>query len=154
MPAMSIGQVAEIGTMAVLGLVLARFGWRATMSVGILAHGFRFLVFALGDPLWLMVAVNLVHGLCYAFFFAALSIFVDEFFPKDSRASAQSLFNLLVFGLGPFAGSLLWGWLGDVLRTPDGQVDFARLFVAPAALAIGAAVLLLATFRPAEARRL
>ena len=77
----------------------------------------RFFVYAIGDPLWLMVAINVVHGMCYAFFFAAVYIFVDEYFPKDSRASAQGLFNLLILGLGPFFGSLLWGRLADSLRT-------------------------------------
>ena len=137
--------------MAVLGLVLQRLGWRMTMAIGIAAHALRFFIYALGDPLWLMVAVNIVHGMCYAFFFAAVYIFVDEHFPKDSRASAQGLFNLLILGLGPFFGSLLWGSLGDAFRTPAGQVDFGRLFLAPAWLAVAAVVLLLVAFRPAAA---
>jgi nucleoside transporter len=150
MPAMSIGQVAEIATMAALGLVLRRLGWRTTLAVGILAHAARFFIYALGEPLWLMVAVNIVHGMCYAFFFAAVYIFVDEQFPKDSRASAQGLFNLLILGLGPFFGSLLWGALGDRFRTPGGQVDFERLFLVPAWLAVAAVVLLLVAFHPGK----
>ena len=148
MAAMSIGQVAEILTMAVLGLVLRRLGWRWTMAVGISAHALRFFVFAIGEPLWLMVAVNVVHGLCYAFFFAAVYIFVDEHFPKAARASAQLLFNLLILGLGPFVGSLLWGALGDRYRLADGQVDFGRLFLVPAWLGVAALVVLLVGFRP------
>lgn len=148
MPAMSIGQGAEIATMAALGLVLRRLGWRLTMTIGILAHAFRFFVYSIGEPLWLMVAINAVHGLCYAFFFAAVYIFVDEHFPKDSRASAQGLFNLLILGLGPFAGSLLWGWLADLYRTAEGQVDFPRLFLAPAWLAVAAIAVLLVAFHP------
>jgi len=150
MPAMSIGQIAEIATMAVLGTVLHRLGWRTTMAIGIAAHAARFFIYAIGDPLWLMVAVNVVHGMCYAFFFAAVYIFVDEYFPRDSRASAQGLFNLLILGLGPFVGSLLWGALGDRLRTADGHVDFGRLFMAPAWLAVAAVVLLVVAFRPAR----
>lgn len=148
MPAMSIGQIAEIGTMAILGMVLARFGWRTTMAVGIAAHAARFFIYALGEPLWLIVAVNVVHGMAYAFFFAAVYIFIDERFPKDVRASAQGLFNLLILGIGPFLGGLLWGWLGDALRRPDGQVDFGKLFLGPAWLAVIATVLLLVAFRP------
>ena len=121
MPAMSIGQIAEIATMAVLGLVLRRLGWRRTMAIGIAAHAARFFIYAIGDPLWLMVAVNVVHGMCYAFFFAAVYIFVDEHFPKDSRASAQGLFNLLILGLGPFVGSLLVGRARRSLRPPPGR---------------------------------
>jgi nucleoside transporter len=145
MAAMSIGQIAEIATMAVLGAVLAKLGWRTTFAVGIAAHAMRFFVYSLGDPLWLMVAVNIVHGMCYAFFFAAVYIFVDEHFPADSRASAQGLFNLLILGLGPFVGSLVWGALGDA----NGQVDFERLFLGPAWLGVAAVVLLLVAFRPA-----
>jgi nucleoside transporter len=148
MPAMSIGQIAEIATMAALGFVLARLGWRTTMAVGIAAHAARFFIYALGEPLWLIVGVNVVHGMAYAFFFAAVYIFVDERFPKDARASAQTLFNLLILGIGPFLGGLLWGRLGDVLRTPEGQVDFQRLFLGPAWLAVIATVLLLLFFRP------
>jgi nucleoside transporter len=148
MPAMSIGQIAEIATMAILGTVLGRLGWRATLGIGIAAHALRFFVYAIGDPLWLMVAINVVHGMCYAFFFAAVYIFVDEHFPKDSRASAQGLFNLLILGLGPFAGSLIWGGLADRLRTAAGDVDFTTLFQAPAWLAVAALALLLVAFRP------
>ncbi len=148
MPAMSVGQIAEIASMAGLGFALARLGWRWTMTVGVLAHAVRFFVFAIGDPLWLMVAINLVHGLCYAFFFAAVYIFVDERCPRDARASAQGLFNLVILGIGPFAGSLLWGWLGDVFRQPDGAVAFSRLFLAPAGLGLAGALLLMLAFRP------
>lgn len=148
MPAMSIGQVAEIVTMGALGAVLARLGWRTTMAIGIAAHAARFFVYAIGDPLWLMVAINVVHGMCYAFFFAAVYIFVDEHFPKDSRASAQGLFNLLILGVGPFAGSVLWGALGDRFRTAAGEVDFQRLFLVPAWIGVAAMVLLLVAFHP------
>jgi nucleoside transporter len=151
MPAMSIGQVAEILTMAVLGAVLSKLGWRTTMAVGIAAHAVRFLIYAIGDPLWLVVAINIVHGMAYAFFFAVVYIFVDEHFPKDSRASAQGLFNLLILGLGPFVGSLLWGWLGDRFRTTAGEVDFSKLFLVPAVLGIAAVLLLLIAFHPERA---
>jgi MFS family permease len=153
MPAMSIGQIAEIATMAVLGFVLRTLGWRATMAIGIAAHAARFFVYAIGEPLWLMVGINIVHGMCYAFFFAAVYIFVDEQFPKDSRASAQGLFNLLILGLGPFFGSLLWGELADRFRTAAGDVDFGRLFLVPAWFGVAATVLLLVAFHPQRSRK-
>jgi nucleoside transporter len=148
MPAMSIGQIAEIATMAALGFFLKKLGWRKTMTIGILGHAFRFAVYSLGGPISLVVASNIVHGFCYAFFFAAVYIFVDECFPKDARASAQGLFNLLILGLGPFLGNLLWGRLADILTT-DGVIDFRTLFLAPTALALVAALTLFVAFRPA-----
>src|SRR5262249_4064456 len=93
---------------------------------------------------------NVVHGFCYAFFFASVYIFVDEFFPKDARASAQGLFNFLILGLGPFLGGLLWGRLGDALTAPGGAVNFRTLFLAPSALALLAAAVLFLRFHPRE----
>ena len=152
MPAMSIGQIAEIGTMAVLGLALKRLGWRTTMVVGILGHVLRFFVYSVADPslLWLVVAINVVHGICYAFFFASVYIFVDEWFPKDARASAQSLFNILILGAGPFVGNLLWGNLGDAYARA-GAIAFQPIFRIASGLGLLSAVLLFLFFRP-EAR--
>jgi nucleoside transporter len=147
--AMSIGQIAEIATMAGLAFFLKRLGWRKIMVFGILGHAARFFIFALGDPLSLMIGINVLHGFCYAFFFASVYIFVDEYFPRDARASAQGLFNLLILGMGPFIGAFLWGELADRF-TVAGSVDFHKLFLFPAGLAVAAAVLLLVAFHPKE----
>lgn len=148
MPIMSIGQVAEILTMAVLGLCLKRLGWKWTMIIGILGHAGRFLVFAFfSHNIPVVVAVQVLHGICYAFFFATLYIFIDVAFPKDVRTSAQGLFNLLILGLGDLAAKWLFIPLQASL-TRDGAVDFQKLFLVPSGLALAAAVLLLVAFRP------
>jgi len=146
MPVMSIGQVAEIGTMAILGYCLKNLGWRYTMTIGILGHAVRFALFALvPDPI-VAVAVNLLHGICYAFFFATVYIFVDEFFPKDARSSAQGLFNFQILGLGPLVAYFLWPYLGnDVFHK-----DFSKLFLVPAAVALAAAIVFFVFFHPPE----
>ena len=80
--------------------------------------------------LWLVILSNIVHGFAYAFFFATVYIFVDENFPKDVRTSAQSLFNLLILGLGPFVGGLpLEGSGGGILEKGRGK-EYHRLHVA------------------------
>jgi nucleoside transporter len=152
MPAMKVSQIAEIATMALLGYFLVRLGWRTTMILGILGHSVRFAVFALAPEPWLAISINVVHGICYAFFFATVYIFVDEFFPKDARSSAQGLFNLLILGVGPLVGNFLWPWLGNnVFTTTVGGVEVVRydqLFLAPSATAAVAALLLLLFFHP------
>jgi nucleoside transporter len=149
MPVMSIGQVAEILTMAILGYCLKRLGWRLTMTLGILGHAVRFALFALAPYPAVAITVNLLHGICYAFFFATVYIFVDEFFPKDARSSAQGLFNLQILGLGPLVAYFLWPYLGnDVFKK-----DFTALFLVPAAVALVAAVILFLFFRPPETTR-
>jgi hypothetical protein len=154
---MSIGQVAEIGTMAFLGYVLKRLGWRYTMVIGVLGHAVRFTVFAYFPEVAPAVLVNLLHGICYAFYFATVYIFVDEFFPKDARSSAQGLFNLLILGAGPLVGNFLGGRLGVIFKVgeyldDEGKaqpiIDFHRLFLVPAAIGLFAALFLLIFFRP------
>ena len=148
MPAMSIGQIAEIGTMAVLGMVLQGFGWKKTMILGVLGHAARFAVYAFFPQYpGFIILVQILHGICYAFFFATVYIFVDEFFPKDARASAQGLFNFLILGAGPFVAGVIWPQLESSLKSGD-SVDYQKLFLIPAGMAVVAAMLLLALFNP------
>jgi MFS family permease len=123
MAVMSIGQVAEISTMALLGVVLKKLGWRTTLILGILGHAVRFGVFALAPEPWLAVSVIMLHGICYAFFFATVYIFVDEFFPKDARTSAQGLFNFLILGFGPFVANFVWPFLGAQVIGPVAPIE-------------------------------
>ena len=151
MPVMSIGQIAEILTMLVLGAALKRLGWRATMIVGILGHAARFAVFAfLPEYPQLVVLVNVLHGIAYAFFFATVYIFVDEFFPKDARASAQGLFNLQILGFGPLVANTLGPILISETFNNGGVVDFRSLWLVPLVSAIGAAVALALLFHPPD----
>lgn len=152
MPVMSIGQVAEILTMLVLGTVLKRLGWRVTMMVGVLAYVVRFGVYAwLPEMTWLVVAINFVHGVCYAFFFASVYIFVDACFPHDVRASAQGLFNVMILGVGALIANSVGPWLVQTVYTVDGVTDFSSMFMIPIFISIGAALLLAVGFRPPAA---
>jgi uncharacterized membrane protein YeaQ/YmgE (transglycosylase-associated protein family) len=149
MPVLSLGQVAEILTMFVLGATLKRFGWRITMIIGILGHAARFGVFALLPQYqWLVVLVNLVHGICYAFFFATVYIFVDAYFPKDVRASAQGLFNVMILGFGALLANTICPTLIQKTFKHGDVTDFRGLFLVPCAIALGAAVLLAIAFHP------
>jgi len=146
--AMSVGQLAEIGTMAILGYVLKTLGWRTTMILGILGHTARFCIFAFVQDPYAAVAANALHGICYAFFFATLYILVDDVFPKDARTSAQGLFNFLILGLGPIISRYLWPFLRDRHQFADGKIDYQTVLLYPAGAAAAAALILLLFFHP------
>ena len=154
----SIGQVAEIVTMLALGTVLKRMGWKWTMILGILGHFLRFGVFAFfGQPehQWLIISIQILHGICYAFFFATVYIFVDAVFPKDVRSSAQGLFNLLILGVGMVVASQLFPRL-QAMYTSQGPlgpvVNYRNLFLVPSAMAAVGMLLLGLFFHPPTKR--
>jgi nucleoside transporter len=149
MPVMSIGQIAEILTMFVLGAMLKKFGWRTTMIIGVLGHAGRFAVYAfLPQHKELIILVQILHGICYAFFFATVYIFVDEHFPKDVRSSAQGLFNVMILGVGALVANSICPKLIQTTFTQNGITDFKGLFLVPLACALAAAIALALFFHP------
>jgi hypothetical protein len=146
-PVMKISQLAEILTMLGLGYVLKNMGWRTTMVFGVLGHAARFAIFAYWPEQVPAILINVVHGICYAFFFATVYIFVDEFFPKDVRSSAQGLFNVLILGIGPFVANFVCGRL-KTHYTTDNVLDYRAVFQYSMGAAVVGAVLLALCFHP------
>ena len=96
----------------------------------------------------------MLHGICYAFFFATVYIFVDEFFPKDARASAQGLFNLMILGFGPLVANFVGPKLIEKTFNHGGIVDFRSLFLVACGLSLlGAIALRSSSTRRQSARR-
>ena len=112
-PAMSIGQFAEILTMAYLGYFLKRLGFKKVITFGITAYFLRYAIFGTEFfPVWVMVISQAFHGFCYAFFFAAAYVYVDKIAEDDVRHSAQTVFGIIILGGGPVIG----GWLSGFLQ--------------------------------------
>jgi MFS family permease len=148
-PVMSIGQIAEILTMFVLGATLKALGWRTTMIIGVLGHAARFAVYSFfPQSAELIIVVQVLHGICYAFFFATVYIFVDAYFPKDIRSSAQGLFNFQILGIGALVAYSICPWLKQEVFTANSLVNFKGLFLVPMFVATGAALALALFFHP------
>jgi hypothetical protein len=52
-----------------------------------------------------MKLAMLLHGLNYGFFFAGSFLFVERIAPADIRHSAQTVYGIIILGLGPILGS-------------------------------------------------
>jgi len=124
-PAMTIGQFAEILTMAYLGFFLKRLGFHKVISIGVAAYCMRYAIFGTGSfPVWIMVTSQAFHGFCYAFFFAAAYIYVDKLADEDVRHSAQTVFGIIILGGGPVIGGWLSGYLQNIY-TLDGVFNYS-----------------------------
>ena len=124
-PAMTIGQFAEILTMAYLGFFLKRLGFHKVISIGVAAYCIRYAIFGtVSFPVWIMVVSQAFHGFCYAFFFAAAYIYVDKLADEDVRHSAQTVFGIIILGGGPVIGGWLSGYLQNIY-TLDGVFNYS-----------------------------
>jgi nucleoside transporter len=127
---MTIGQWSELVLLPFLPWFLFRFGMKGVLIVGMLAWGIRYGVFAMGTPYWLVIGSLALHGVCFDFFFAAAFIHVDNEAPSDIRASAQSLFLFLTYGVGMFLGGVLSGKIQG-MYTVGTVTDWPNVWIVP-----------------------
>ena len=127
-PAMTIGQFAEILTMAFLGYFLKNIGFKKVITIGISAYCLRYAIFGSNFlPVWIIVISQAFHGFCYAFFFAAAYIYVDKLADEDVRHSAQTVFGIIILGGGPVIGGWLSGFLQSA-NTANGIFKFSSFW--------------------------
>ena len=135
-PAMTIGQFAEILTMAYLGLFLKQLGFKKVITVGIAAYFLRYAIFGTTMlPVWIMVVSQAFHGFCYAFFFAAAYIYVDKMADEDVRHSAQTVFGIIILGGGPVIGGWLSGYLQN-MYTVENVFSFSNFWYTMSAIGL------------------
>jgi nucleoside transporter len=112
-PLMTIGQWVEIAFMLSLPWFIETLGMKWVLILGMAAWGLRYFIFAARPPLALAVVGIALHGICFDFFLAAGMIHTENIAPADIKASAQSLFGVLTYGLGMWVGTEAAGWLNQ-----------------------------------------
>jgi len=132
---MTIGQMSEIVVLALIPLLATVFSRKALLMLGTLAYAARMALFAYVDVLPVSPMVTLLtgvalHGLCFGCFIFVAFMVVDEETSGDVRATAQSLFGLVIFGIGIIVGSIVAGYVASWARV-DNALDYTRLFSVP-----------------------
>lgn len=130
---MSIG---EIPAFILSGHLIARIGYTVTLSLTFVCYAVRFVAYSfLTDP-WTVLPIELLHGVTFALRSAALVSYARAVAPRGFEATAQTLFEGVLTGLGGGCGGILGGLSWQHLG--------ARLtFRISAAVAAGALVLFL-----------
>ena len=160
---MTIGQMSEILVLAAMPLLAKCVSRKTLLLAGTLAYALRMALFAhVGalpfPPVATLVAGVALHGVCFGCFVFVAFMIVDEETGADVRASAQSLYNLVLIGVGIIVGSLTAGAVASWAKGASPRLDYAdpahthALFEVPmwAALACFGAILL---FYPARSPR-
>ena len=128
---MTIGQMAEVIVLALMPFFAKRFSKKVLLTVGLLAYALRFFAFAYLPYGWAILPALALHGLVFGCFFFLVFMIIDEHTTKDVRASAQNLFNFIIFGVGVIAGNTLAGWIGEASTSPTGQLNWTRFMSIP-----------------------
>ena len=113
---MTIGQMSELLVMASMPLVARALSRKQILLVGCLAYAARMALFAYVDhlpfpPLATAILGVSLHGVVFCCFIFVAFMIVDEECGADVRASAQSLYNLVIVGIGVIVGS----WISSVV---------------------------------------
>jgi hypothetical protein len=119
--------------------------------LGALAQVVRFIAFL--SPATPSIFLGIVmHGFCYAFWFTAAYIYVDQRSTPETRAGAQQLFTIVISGLGAFGGFQVAGYAGQwCLSAETGLIDFQRFWLVPLFLSAVTALMLALFFRETTA---
>jgi nucleoside transporter len=162
---MTIGQMSEIVVLALIPFIAKQASRKSILLVGCAAYALRMMLFAYVDC-WelpqiptLMFAVGL-HGVCFGCFIFLAFMIVDEETTADVRSSAQSLYNLVIIGLGIIVGSKLSVMIAAWSHPDTPKLDYANraqthdLFVVPmwASLACFVLVMLFYSNKPRPVR--
>ena len=135
---MSMGQMSEVLFILVLPWLLARWGVKKILLIGMAAWMLRYVLFSFGDTganYWMLVLGILLHGVCYDFFFVTGQIYTDQKAGARFKSAAQGLITLATYGVGMFIGSYISGLVVDGYVTEAGH-DWQKIWLAPAGIAL------------------
>jgi nucleoside transporter len=139
---MTIGQMSELVVLAIMPFVIKSVPRKTILAIGLLAYVLRFFIFAYVPHPGAVIPALALHGVCFGCFFFVAFMIVDQFTTKDVRASAQSLYNVVLVGFGTIVGNYFAGKVGQI-ATKDGVVNFKTLFAVPMWVALACLFILL-----------
>ncbi len=112
------GITTEVALLAYGRAVLSRLSPGTLVAVGMAAGALRYGVMAWATAPALVVAVQTLHGLSFGAFWIGGVEWMRRAAPPTVAASAQALFNISGYGLGPVLAALSAGLLLDGAGTP------------------------------------
>ena len=135
---MAIGQISEALFLLFIPVFFARFGFKKTILVGMLAWAIRYVLFAYGnggDLSFMLIIGIALHGICYDFFFVSGQIYTNSKAGEKYKSAAQGLITLATYGIGMLIGFAVAGWITDNYKTVEGAINWQMVWIIPAGIA-------------------
>ncbi|KAJ8028156.1 Major facilitator superfamily domain-containing protein 6 [Holothuria leucospilota] len=92
--------MAEIPFMYVSGKLITWFGHVTVFSIALSCYCLRFFLYHILQNPWLILPIELLHGICYGAFWPAAATFANKIAPPGMSATLQNLVQAFSMGLG------------------------------------------------------
>lgn len=110
--------ISELPLWYVTHRLIRRWGTNRMLAIAVVAMCIRAFAYTLIAAPWLVLPINLLHGLSFALLWSAGVAAADAIAPPGLGATAQGLFAGIMMGLGAalggFAGGVLYDNIGPV----------------------------------------
>ena len=112
----SLGVVAEILAFMLMPRLQRRYPVRNILLATFAVAALRFLMIGWGaGSITILVLAQLLHGITFGAFHAAMVTILHQWFPGREQARAQALYGSISFGAGGLLGGLLSGQTWDLV---------------------------------------
>jgi MFS transporter, PPP family, 3-phenylpropionic acid transporter len=126
--ALTVSTLSEIPVMFFSDRLLRRFGARGMLVIAMTTIGLRLIGYSLTSQPWVVLLIQLCHGLTFAAIYTAGVYYADQIAPPGMKATTQGMFGGTLMGFGSAAGGLLGGLLMDRF-SPGGMYAFTGTVV-------------------------
>lgn len=109
--AVFIASITNVPAMIFARRITDRFGLVPTMLFASIFYIARWLLQAVFPFPWLAIAIQVLHGTSFGFFYVSAVAFVSKTADGKTQATAQSIFGIFCTGIAGIVGNLLNGYL-------------------------------------------
>jgi PPP family 3-phenylpropionic acid transporter len=103
--------IVEIPLVAYSGAGLKRLGARGLLGLGVFAGGLRWTVSGLSEDLYVIYAVQMLHGVMVAGLLLGGPLYLDAVVPERLRSTGQALLSMVGIGVAGIISNTASGWL-------------------------------------------
>lgn len=111
--ALTISTISEVPALFFSDRILRRFGARGVLVIAMAVIGLRLVAYSLTTAPWVVLLIQLCHGLTFATIYTAGVYYADQVAPPGLKATTQGMFTTTLMGFGAGAGGFLGGILLD-----------------------------------------
>ncbi|WP_067617998.1 MFS transporter [Alicyclobacillus acidiphilus] len=107
----TVAALVEVPLFYVSGPIIKKFGARVVIVIASAFYVAKYVLMGFAPPPALVIAIQVLDGVGYAFYWSAGVQIVANLSPKGRSATAQTLYGAVASSLSSIVGSVVGGWL-------------------------------------------